>query len=582
MDILFVNAQEGLSLKKEVNGTLLLATKLLQADFQVDVLRFGQIPALNQDFESFIGQITKRILDIAPRCLSLYTLALDFHIMLRIACEVKAARPETILVMGGPQTSGTGEEILRCMPYIDYVCTGEGENTVVPFFTAVLRDGAALDTIPGLCYRKDGKVVANHIDIPLCDLETLPQWDTRLLPEYSGEDMQSANYLMPIDAGRGCPYNCSFCCTSYFWRRMYRLKSPERIVADIRYYYDNFGIRSFYFSHDAFTINQKLVSQVCDGILSSGMQIHWRCTARVDCLTEELILKMKSAGLNQIELGVESGSAKIQKLIHKNLNLEKAQKTIAFLLEQGIKVTTFFMYGLPQETEQDLNETLELIFTLVDMGIHGVSMSYCMFTPTTELTQQYFDQLVMDPKIKVITEGTFGFREELDVIRENKSLFPFFYHLPTPQREKFQYLDFFVDLYYRFPETVQELRKCYKGDNLRFYCDMIRNNPEIFSDSIENIEKNVREKALQILLNTASDLDVEYAAQLKSMLTFSYDVREVGRMGNGGMILKNYDFYYPDFKQHLPMAEFGKGQSQILIRNVGGHLQIKPLAVVKL
>ena len=582
MDILFVNAQAALSLKKEVNGTLLLATKLLQADFQVDVLRFGQIPALNQDFETFISQITKRVLDIAPRCLSLYTMALDFHIMLRIAREVKAARPETILVMGGPQTSGTGEEILRCMPYIDYVCTGEGENTVVPFFTAVLRGGVALDTIPGLCYRKDGQVIANHIDIPLCDLETLPRWDTRLLPDYSGEDMGVANYLMPIDAGRGCPYNCSFCCTSYFWRRMYRLKSPARIVEDIRYYYDNFGIRSFYFSHDAFTINQKLVSQVCDGILSSGMQIHWRCTARVDCLTEELILKMKAAGLNQIELGVESGSVKIQKLIHKNLNLEKAKKTIAFLLSQGIKVTTFFMYGLPQETEQDLNETLELVFTLIDMGIHGVSMSYCKFTPTTELTQQYFDQLVMDPKIKVITEGTFGFQEEQAVIRENKFLFPFFYHLPTPEREEFQYLEFFVDLYYRFPETVQNLRKCYKGDNLRFYRDMIRNNQELFASSIESIEKRIREDALRILLNTAADLDVDYAPQLKAMLTFSYDVREVARMGDGGMILKNYDFYYPDFKQQLPMADYSRGQSQVLIRNIGGHIQMKPLTATKL
>ena len=582
MDVLFVNAQEVLELKKEVNGTLLLATKLLEADFQVDVLRFGQIPALNQDFEAFISQITKKILDVAPKCLSIYTLALDFHIMLRIAREVKAARPETILVMGGPQTSGTGEVILGSMPYIDYVCTGEGENTVVPFFTAILRGGVALDTVPGLCYRKDGQVVANHIEIPLCDLETLPQWDTRLLPDYSGEDRSVANYLMPIDAGRGCPYNCSFCCTSYFWRRMYRLKSPERIVEDIRYYYDHFGIRSFYFSHDAFTVNQKLVSQVCDGILASGMQIHWRCTARVDCLTEELILKMKSAGLNQIELGVESGSVKMQKLIHKNLNLDKAKKTIAFLLQQGIKVTTFFMYGLPQETEQDLNETLELIFTLVDMGIHGVSMSYCKFTPTTELTEQYFDQLVMDPKIKVITEGTFGFREELDVIRENKFLFPFFYHLPTPERDEFQYLEFFVDLFYRFPETVQELRKCYKGDNLRFYRDMIRNNPEVFTGSVESIWKNVEEKSLQILLNTASELDVAYAAQLKAMLTFSYDVREVGRMGDGGMLLKQYDFYYPDFKQHLAMENYSKGQTQILIRNVGGKLQIKPLTAAKL
>ena len=360
---------------------------------------------------------------------------------------------------------------------------------------------------------------------------------------------------------------------------MYRLKSPERIVSDIRYFYDHFGIHSFYFSHDAFTINQKMVSQVCDGIMNSGMNIQWRCTARVDCLTEELILKMKQAGMTQIELGVESGSLKMQKLIHKNLNLEKAKQTIAFLLKQKIKVTAFFMYGLPQETEQDINETLELVFHLIDMGIQSVSMSYCKFTPNTELIQQYFDDLVLAPEIKVITEKTFGLQEEMDVIRENKFLMPFFYHLPTPEREEFQYLDFFVDLYFRFPETVQDLRKCYAGDNLRFYRDVIRNNPEVFADSIDGIARRIKTDALQILLNASKGLDVPYIKQLRGMLRFSYEVREVFRMGDGASIVGEYDFNYVDFQMKRPITQYVPGHSRIRLYNDQGRVKFEILHI---
>ena len=575
MDVLFINAQNELRLKKEVNGTLLLATKLLEADFDVDVLRFAQIPAFQQDYETFISQIKERILQAAPRCLSIYSMAGEFHIMMRIAREIKAARPQTILVVGGPQTSGVGDEILRCMDCIDYVCTGEGENTVVPFFTAVLRGGVALDTIPGLWYRADGEIRSNNIEIPLCDLNTLPRWDKRLLLNTPEPDFGDDMYLMPIDAGRGCPYSCSFCCTSYFWRRMYRLKSPERIMSDICYYHDNFGINSFYFSHDAFTINQKLVAQVCDKIIESGMKIVWRCTSRVDCLSEELILKMKQAGMNQIEVGIETGSARMQKLINKNLDLKKAMKTIAFLLEQDIKVSAFFMYGFPQETEQDLNETLEMVFRLVDMGIHGFKMSFCQFTPTTELTHTYFDQLELSDKVKVLVERVFGYPEEKEMMLAHKSLFPFRYHLPGKVREDYQYLGFFTDMYYRFPETVQDLRKCYNGDNLRFYWDMVRNNQDVFDGSYAQIGERCEKDDLQIMLNTTMSLDVPYIEQLRAMLRFSYDVREVARKGNGAVLLKTYDFDYSDFLNRLPVEEYSKGKSMLFLQNVKGEVKIR-------
>lgn len=580
VDVLFINATKELMLKKEVNGTLLLATKLLQAGFQVDILRYGQIEGAYTDYPKFINGIVERILQIATRCLSIYTLYPDFHIMLRIAREVKTRKPEVNIVFAGPQTSGVGGILLEAMDFVDYVCTGEGEETVVPFFTAILnKNGEGLDAIPALHYRKSGCVVSNDTPVPICDLNTLPYWDDRLLLPESFQNVSGDYYFMPLDAGRGCPYNCSYCCTSYFWRRTYRLKSPERIVADIRYFYDKYGIRSFIFCHDAFTSNKKLVGQVCDAIIESGLKIRWKCSARIDCLTEELILKMKQAGMTQIEMGIETGSARMQKLIHKNLNLDRAKQMIEFLLKNNIYVTVFFMYGLPEETEADLNETLEMLFTLKDQGVHMVTLFFCQFTPTTEITERFLDDLVFDPKIKIVFRNAFGFREELPVILENKALFPFYYHLDTPVRNNYQYLRLLKEAYERLPRTVMHLRKLYKGDHLKFYRDFVDNNAAVFDMDIDDIEEYVQKHSLEMILNTPRNLDVPYLQQLNALITYTYDLRRVYHMDEGAVVTATYDFNYVDIKLNRPVEEYSKGRTKMLLKKENGKVEIQVLDI---
>lgn len=582
-DILFITSSSSLALYQESNGTLLLATKLLQAGFDAKLLRFCQIDSYRKDYFSFIRDITDKILEIAPRCVSFYTLWPHYHIMLRIARELKQRRGDMIIVLGGPQSSATAGATMEAMPFVDYICTGEGENTVVPFFRSILnQQGAGLSAIPGLYYRQNGVVTACPLETPLCDLNTLPHWDDRLyLQDHSQPEpnLQSDTYFMPIDAGRGCPYSCSFCCTSHFWRRTYRLKSPQRIAEDIRFYNRKFGIRSFWFSHDAFTTNRQLVSQVCDHILAEGLDIRWKCTARVDCITEELVLKMKRAGMTHIELGIETGSRQMQKLINKNLDLNKACAMISFLLKQGIDVGLFFMHGFPEETEEDLNETLELLFSLLDMGVNHVSMSFCRFNPATQITQQYFDRLVFDPRITVLSRGVYGFREEMDMIRQHKTLFPFLYHLDTPMRNEYQYLSLLVHLYQKFPETIRHLRRLYQGDNLKFYRDFYHNNVPCFEGSLQHTVYCVVKTPVQMLYNTIQDFDAPWLPQLKALLNYEYQVQTVRRSETDIAVEETFDFSYFDYKLDLPIRQYSAGQTRLRISKENGLFRINVLSV---
>ncbi len=573
MDILFITSTQHLALHSLVNGTLILGTQLLADGFSVDILRFAQVK--NPDYEGFIREMTEKALEKRPKCVSFYTLWPYYHIMLRLARELKAADPDIITVFGGPQASLTAQATLDAMPQVDYICAGEGETTAVPFFRALLRREGSLADIPSLWYRQDGRIRFNDLPHPLCDLNTLPYWDERLLPRLSEPELTSRHYFMPIDAGRGCPYSCTFCCTSRFWRRSYRMKSPERIVADIRYYYDKYGIRSFWFTHDAFTTNEKLVEAVCDQILAQGLDIVWKCTTRIDRISQDLILKMKQAGLVSIEMGVESGSVRMQKLINKRLDLSKCGETVDFLLKNGLQVCLFFMYGFPEETEADLNDTLALQLGLLDRGMQDTSSGFCRFNPQTAMTQTHFDRLVFDPELRELSRGEFGFREELDTIRSHKAIFPFFFHLPTPVRNDYQFIRFLVLLYQNCPKTMGQLRQLYAGDHLLFYRELCRSNPAVFSQDADTIARTVNSHPEQLLLALAEYRGDPFMGFLQALAEYESDLYRLKNTRQDRLLRKTYGFNYLDLQRGLPIRDYTPGSTTLLLKKEAGKLSIR-------
>lgn len=575
MDVLFVNSTDQLTLSKEINGTLLLATKLLQDGFDTDILRYAQVEGYEGEYQTFIRNMTAAILTRKAKCVSFYALWPNYHIMLRLAKNLKEANPDTIIVFGGPQASCTAEASLEAMDFIDYICTGEGENTVVPLFRCILRGEEGIDDIPGLHYRKDGKLYHNNEQVPLCDLNTLPRWDERLLLPQDRDTLGGRHYFMPIDVGRGCPYSCTFCCTSYFWRRVYRLKTPEQIVSDIKYYQEKFGINSFWFSHDAFTVQKQMVEKVCDKIIEENLNIVWRCSARLDCISEELILKMKQAGMIQMELGVETGSPRMQKIINKNLDLKKARKIVSFLLEQKLRVGLFFMYGFPQETEEDLNQTVELNCSFLEEGVPYTSMSHCKFSPKTGLTEEYFDQLVLDMDCQMNLGDGYGCLDEIDMIRDNKALFPFYYHLNTPVRNEYEYMYYFIAMYRGDPQTLWHLRQAYKGDNLKFYRDFRDANRQWFDGDRMELEKKIEEDTLGMLMNLTATLDVPKIRQIEAILKLTYRARQVASSKEDTQVLDTYNLNYVDFKLKRPIEAYSEGKTRILLKKENGKFDMQ-------
>jgi hypothetical protein len=266
---------------------------------------------------------------------------------------VRRRRPDIPILLGGPHASIIDREILERHEQFDVIARGEAEATIGPLFDA-LGGARALETVDGLTYRRNGRVVRTHDAGPILDLDTLP------MPAYDAFPIEELKLsALDVDAGRGCPFHCAFCSTASFFGRRYRIKSAQRLVAELDTLAARYGIRDFNLTHDLFTVNKQSVRAFCAAVAERGYG--WNCSARMDCVDDALLKEMREAGCNAIYYGVETGSQRLQRVVDKRLDLTLYHPRVRSSLALGLKTTVSFITGFPAETPADRDETLELI-----------------------------------------------------------------------------------------------------------------------------------------------------------------------------------------------------------------------------
>ena len=472
-DVVFVTPTDSKNIINESIGPLLLATILRKNGIESHILSFSGFGDPD-NFPAFLEEGIRQVCEKKPKIFSCYTRSDCFHIMLTMAQAVKE-RTGCVVVFGGPQADIVARETMEEIPYVDYICCGEGETTVYPLFSSILRGEPDL-TIAGLVYRKDGQVHVNPRPALIEDLDTIPMLDYTIFPEDAHVDPKTA---FPIDVGRGCPFGCTYCSTKTFWGRRYRLKSPRRIVEELQFYYDHFGVRHFTFQHDMFTMNKKLVEETCRLIKALPFKCTWNCSARLDCIDRDLIDTMADAGLYHIYLGIETGSPRMQKLINKNLKLDGIVEDISYLLCKNLQVTTSFICGFPEETEEDISQTFALVADLFRLKKVRVQMHRCGFLPGTALFEQYKDELRPTDVFCDMT-GSLGVAECRDLLTEHPGLFQYFNEYTTELRTKLTHFHVFLDVMKLLRSVYLYFFDKYPRENaIAMYYDFVEKNREI-------------------------------------------------------------------------------------------------------
>jgi len=298
--------------------------------------------------------VFERIRNERPKIVGFSSVTPQILSIAKIAKIIKGIDPNIKIVTGGSHPSALPEETID-YEAIDIVVVGEGEHTMLE-----LSNGSDLSNIKGICYRKsDGQVVVNPRRPLIEDLDTLPAPAYDLLP-FHRYGYFALGKCFTVCSGRGCPYNCSFCSSRVIFENRYRVNSPEYFVDMLEKFIHDFGIRRFEFGDESFTAKPERVINICNLIMKRNLRIKWTCITRVNHITnKEIVVAMKRAGCKMVEIGIESGDEHVLKQAHKGITLAQVEKAVTLLNEAGLESYGYFILGLPFETVQSMQKTID-------------------------------------------------------------------------------------------------------------------------------------------------------------------------------------------------------------------------------
>lgn len=330
-------------------GVASLASFLRENGFDVRIL---DPEVKNLDIKKTVESILSSYPDIVG--FSPYTV--EIIDAFNIARLIKSERKDIKTVVGGPHASALPIETLNEFSSFDISVIGEGELSFKE-----IAEGRKLSEIKGIAYREGDNIHLNPPRETVVSLNDLPYpaWDLYELNSYG------SNVSLPVEPLRGCPYGCIFCYRTL--GRKVRYKNPERIVDEIEYCVNTFGINSFRFLAGTFPLSKSHAMEVCNKILERNLNIKWSASTRVDTIDRELMKKMKESGCEGLAIGVESVDSNLLRLCGKRIEIEDIKRTFKAYSEVGIKAGANFILGLPHETRETISKTKKLALELLNI-----------------------------------------------------------------------------------------------------------------------------------------------------------------------------------------------------------------------
>jgi radical SAM superfamily enzyme YgiQ (UPF0313 family) len=302
----------------------------------------------------------------------------------------------TFVALIGSHPTFFHEEILKENPAIDAVIRGEAEITTRELALA-LADGDDLSQVLGLSYRRADEVCVNAARPLIEDLDTLPFPARHIVPQegyraaiYSGE------HPTAMVSSRGCPYHCVYCLwPDTLYGHQFRARSAANVVDEMEHVARDYGVDEIYFDDDCLTLGKKRVMEMCRLLLEREVDVNWIVQARVDSVDREVLAAMKEAGCHYILFGVESGSPRMLEIMKKRITLDRARQAFKDCRELGIKTQAFFLFGVPGETEETIEETIRFA---KEINADSTQFAIAIPHPGTQLYQTCMDNgwLVFD------------------------------------------------------------------------------------------------------------------------------------------------------------------------------------------
>jgi len=259
-----------------------------------------------------------------------------------LANQIKSKN--NLIVIGGIHATALPYQPLK-EPNIDVVVQGEGEEAMINIIERFNNHQMI---------EKDYRagIIDNIDNLPFPDRHAIKN-ERNIQQAYKDNHKRITSIL----SSRGCPYTCSFCCSHSLWGRKSRLRSPLNVLEEYKYLIDEWKIDFVKFSDDTFTISKQRVKNFCKLKYDEGVTQPFGANAHIKTIDEDVLKSLIQGNCQELWYGIESGSPKVLKHMHKYTDLERIKKTFKMTKDYGIKTRAYFLLGSPVETLEDIKMT---------------------------------------------------------------------------------------------------------------------------------------------------------------------------------------------------------------------------------
>jgi radical SAM superfamily enzyme YgiQ (UPF0313 family) len=196
-------------------------------------------------------------------------------------------------------------------------------------------------------------------------------WDLLPMSRYRAhnwqcfDDLSERQPYASIYTSLGCPYKCTFCCINApFGRSRYRMRSPEAVAQEVFHLNERYGVKTFKIIDEMFVLNDRHVHAICDRLIERGLELNFWAYARVDTVKPEMLAKLRRAGIRWLALGIESGSEHVRDGAQKSFDNAEIIRIVRQIQGAGIYVIGNFIFGLPDDDLDSMQQTLDLALEL--------------------------------------------------------------------------------------------------------------------------------------------------------------------------------------------------------------------------
>ena len=384
--------------------------------------------------------------------------AIDVHKLL------KAKTPKLQTMFLGTHSAALPELTLK-ETRANFVCYGEGPLSIEQTLIQLKSATPNFSQISGIWYWDEfSKPCGNAMTENIKDLdEAMPgmAWDLLPMEKYKAHNWHCWDHIndrqpyASLYTSLGCPFKCSFCCINApFGRSGIRYFSVEWTIRQLDILVNDYGVKNIKFADEMFVLQPSRLLDICDHIIEKGYDLNIWAYARVDTVKDKFLAKLKQAGFNWLGLGIESGNKNVRSGVDKGrfVDLDIAA-IIKKIQDAGIYVGANYIFGLPNDTFESMQETLDMA---LELNTEWANFYSAMAYPGSPLHQTAVNDKVALPE----DEGGPGW---IGYSQHSYECLP----LPTKTlkaEEVLTFRDYAFDVYFNNPKYIEMMKNKFGDD----------------------------------------------------------------------------------------------------------------------